>query len=294
MTVPPAAAALIAVSGNLVLSLGMTLQKRHIGWIGRGRGRDAAGPLVSRDFATWLLGTFLMNIVWIFNFIALMGLSTNVVGAITGTSVAFTAILAELMLKERLGKRRLVWTIALFAAIAAAGVLGDRGSSGADGLSPIALYASLAIPFAAGGLLLALRGRLKGPRLAAWIAAASGALGGFMIFPMRAVQLAIGSGFAGIVSSPYLYAYLVAGAASFVLAQVAYKDGEMATVAPALYGLQVLWPAIGSIFVFGTPFRAAQAVAFAAVGLCVAAIAGARPTFEPPRIELPKIGGDGP
>jgi drug/metabolite transporter (DMT)-like permease len=108
------------------------------------------------------------------------------------------------------------------------------------------------------------------------MAACSGALSGFMIFPMRAIQVAA-SGVAGALSSPYLYAYLVAGFSSFILVQAAYKEGEMAAVAPALYGMQVLWPAIGSYFVFGARFRPAQTAAFIVVALCVAAITGVHP-----------------
>jgi drug/metabolite transporter (DMT)-like permease len=284
MSIPPGAAAAIAVSGNFLLSLGMSLQKRHIGWIGRSPGippwRRPRDSGFYRDFPPWFLGFILMNLVSAFTFVALTGLSTNVVGAITGTSVAFTALLAKLMLKERLGGGRLAWTIALFAAIAAAGFLGEGGSSGAEGFSPAALYAFFGLPLAIGAVLFALRGRYKGPRLAAAIAAASGALGGFMIFPMRAVQVAAAPGIAGLLASPFLYAYLVAGASSFVLIQAAYKDGEMASVAPALYGMQVLWPAIGSLFVFGAQFRPAQTAAFAVVALCVAAIAGVHPTLD--------------
>jgi drug/metabolite transporter (DMT)-like permease len=307
LSISPALAAAIAVGGNLILSLGMTLQKGHIGWIGSPRSREGFG----RDLGLWLVGIILMNIVFLFNFVALMGLSTNVVGAITGTSVAFTAILSHFMLKERLGRRRMAWTIALFAAIAAAGLLGEKGSSAAEGLSPLWLYAFLALPLAAGGLLWALRTKLKGSRLAAGIAATSGALGGFMIFPMRAVQVSADPSLLGLIASPYLYAYLVAGATSFVLIQIAYKDGEMSTVAPALYGMQVLWPAIGSLFVFGAEFRPVQAAAFALVAFCVAAISGARPRaaisgarpraaisgarspFDLPKNELPKPGDRG-
>jgi len=296
LIIPPALAASVAVVGNFVLSLGMTLQKQHIGWIGRDR---PPGARRGRDLALWLLGTCLMNVVWIFTFVALFGLSTNVVGAITGTSVAFTAMLAKLMLKEKLGKRRLAWTIALFAAIAAAGFLGETGASGGKDLSPGSLYAFLAVPLAAGGLLWAFRSRLRGPRLAAGIAAASGAIGGFMIFPMRAIQVSVGPELSSVVASPYLYAYLVAGLTSFVLIQVAYKDGEMSTVAPALYGMQVLWPAIGSPFVFGSAFSLPQAAAFLLVAVCVAAISGARSPLELnkmdlPKIDLPRIGGDKP
>jgi probable blue pigment (indigoidine) exporter len=274
LSVPPLTAAIIAVAGNFILSLGMTLQKAHIGWLGSKSPRDGVSR---RDLWLWLLGTTLMNIVFIFNYLALTGLSTNVVGAITGTSVAFTAMLSALVLKERPGARRITWTIVLFAAIAAAGFLGERGSSGGEALSPVALYAFLALPLAAGGVLLALRQRFKGTRFAVGIAASSGALGGFMMFPMRAVQVAADPSLAGIIVSPYFYSYLLAGATSFILIQAAYKDGEMSTVAPALYGMQVLWPAVGSIFVFGAEFRPAQAAAFVLVAFCVAAIAGAQP-----------------
>lgn len=291
MSIVPAAAAAIAVSGNFLLSLGMTLQKRHVGWIGRSPGgppwRRASGDPFYRDFAIWFVGFMLMNLVSVFTFFALMGLTTNVVSAITGTSVAFTAILAKLMLKERLGRRRLAWTIALFAAIGAAGFLGEGGSSGAEGFSPAALYAFFVIPLAAGLSLFVLRGRLKkAPRLAAAIAAASGALGGFMLFPMRAIQVAAAPGLLGALASPYLYAYLAAGSASFILIQAAYKDGEMAAVAPALYGMQVLWPAFGSHFVFGATVRPAQSVAFAAVAICVGVITGFHPTVKPRSVKV--------
>jgi drug/metabolite transporter (DMT)-like permease len=281
MTITPALAATIAVSGNLVLSLGMTLQKAHVGWIGHSPFRRRGKAAFYRDFPLWLLGFMLMNVVSVFTFFALMGLSTNVVSAITGTAVAFTAILAKLMLKEKLGAGRLAWTVALFAAIAAAGFLGEGGSSGAKDLSPFALYTFFGIPFAVGVILFVLRGRLKGPRHAAMVAATSGALGGFMLFPMRAIQVASGPGILGVVFSPYLYAYLAAGAASFILLQAAYKDGEMAAVAPALYGMQVLWPALGSHFVFGAEFRPVQTAAFIVVALCVAAIAAVHPTVKP-------------
>jgi drug/metabolite transporter (DMT)-like permease len=290
MSIPPAAAVAIAVMGNFVLSLGMALQKRHVGWIGRSPRRRDAPPSgrerrregrFFRDFATWFLGFMLVNTVPAFQYFALMGLSTNVVGATSGMSVAFAAILARIMLRERLGRRRLAWTIVLFAAIAAAGFLGESGSSKAEDLSPAALFAFLGIPLVAGAILFAARGRLKGPRLAAILAAVSGCLGGFMIFPLRALQFSVGGGIAAVLASPYLYAFFAAGFPGFVLIQAAYKDGEMAAVAPAYYGLQVLWPALGSYFVFGARFLPAQTAAFVLVAVCVAAIAGAHPAARP-------------
>ena len=268
----------------------MSLQKRHVGWIGTGPrslGGRAPGPerrregRFYRDFGFWFLGFMLVNVVPAFQYLALMGLTTNVVGAASGASVAFTAILARFFLKERLGARRLVWTAALFAAIAAAGFLGEGGSSGAEGFSPASLYVFLGIPLAAGAVLFALRGRFRGPRLAAALAAVAGCLGGFMVFPLRALQVAAEEGIAGAIASPYLYTFLAAGLAGFVLTQAAYKDGEMAAVAPAYYGMQVLWPALASYFVFGAMFLPAQTAAFALVAACVAMIAGVHPSGKP-------------
>jgi drug/metabolite transporter (DMT)-like permease len=279
MQVATYAAAGMAMAGSFILSLGMAMQKRNIGWIGRRRPWDRS---FYRAFALWLLGFVLMNIVPVFNFFALMGLPTNVVGAAAGLSVAFTAILAKLMLKEKLGKRRLAWTLLLFGAIAAAGFMGEGGSSGNAGLSRLALLCFLALPLVAGILLVVFRGRFKGPRLGAILAAISGCLAGFMVFPLRALQLDAGEGILGWLASPYLYAYLAAGISSFILIQLAYKDGEMSAVAPALYGMQVLWPALGSHFVFGARFVPVQTAAFVLVAICVVVIAGIHPAAKKP------------
>jgi drug/metabolite transporter (DMT)-like permease len=220
----------------------------------------------------------LMNVVTVFQFVALMGLPTNVVGAASGASVAFTTLLAGVFLKERIGARRLAWTAVLFVAIAASGLLGDGAGSRLKDLAPGALYLFLALPLAAGLVLIALRRRRGGPGLAQAAAAVSGCLGGFMVFPMRALQFSFDSGgLAGVLAAPYLYLLLLAGASSFALVQAAYKDGEMASVAPALYGAQLLWPALGSYFVFAAPVYPAQAAAFALAAVCVAAVSGARP-----------------
>jgi drug/metabolite transporter (DMT)-like permease len=285
-------AAAIAVAGSFVLSLGMTLQKRHVGWIGSTPKRQAGRPpgperrgkrRFYRDIGFWFLGFMLVNVVPAFQYFALTGLPTNVVGATAGASVAFTALLAKVFLKERLGGGRLVWTIALFAAVAASGVLGEGGSSGMEGLSQTALFVFLGLPILAGlAALFVLRRFRRGPRLAAVIAAISGCLGGFMVFPLRALQVDADPGLAGWLASPYFYAWLAAGASSFVLIQVAYKDGEMAAVAPALYGMQVLWPALASYFVFRARFLPLQTAAFAVVALCVIMIAGLHPVARTP------------
>jgi drug/metabolite transporter (DMT)-like permease len=265
----PVSAGGVALAGNFLLSLGMVLQKRHVGWIGA---KGERGAHFRRDRTLWLAGFALMNLAPVFNYLALLGLPPNVVGAAAGSNVAFTALLASVLLGERLGGRRLAWSGLLFAAIAVAAL---RGGSGPDrGFSPGALYVFAAIPVAVAASVLAIRASRGGSKgLAVCIAAVAGSFGGFMILPMRALQLEAGSDALRWLATPYIYLYLIGGIGGFSIVQVAYKDGEMASVSPAYYGMQVLWPALASYFVFGAPLDAIQAAAFVAIALCVVFIA---------------------
>jgi hypothetical protein len=49
----------------------------------------------------------------------------------------------------------------------------------------------------------------------------------------------------------------------------------------------VLWPALGSHFVFGAKFFPAQTAAFVCVAICVAVIAGIHPAARRPVALLP-------
>jgi drug/metabolite transporter (DMT)-like permease len=261
-------AALIALLGNFLLSLGMVLQKRNVAWIGAA---DKKVSAYRRARSGWILGFVLMNLSPVFNYFALTGLPANVVSALIGANVAFTAILAAFFLKERLGKRRLAFILLLFAALMVAGLSGGSGSG--EEFKSREFFVFFALPLVAAGLVLALRPKKKGKGLAVLIAAVSGALGGYMVLAMRAVQLASGAHFLAWFTSPYLYVYVAGGIASFGLVQFAYKDGEMQSVSPAYYGMQVLWPAIASYAVLGLPFDPIQASAFVGIAFCIVMIA---------------------
>jgi drug/metabolite transporter (DMT)-like permease len=261
-------AAFIALLGNFLLSLGMVLQKRNVAWIGAA---DKKVPAYRRARSGWILGFALMNLAPIFNYFALMGLPANVVSALIGANVAFTALLAAFFLKEGLGKRRLAFILLLFAALMVAGLSG--GSGPGEEFKSREFFVFFALPLVAAGLVLALRAKKKGKGLAVLIAAVSGALGGYMVLAMRAVQLASGAHFLAWFTTPYLYIYLASGLVSFSLVQFAYKDGEMQSVAPAYYGMQVLWPAIASYAVLGFPFDPIQASAFVGIAFCIVMIA---------------------
>jgi drug/metabolite transporter (DMT)-like permease len=276
MTIPAYAAALVALGGNALLSLGMVLQKRNISCLDKGRPRDAA---FRRSALGWFAGFMLVNIVPAFNYVALLGLPPNVVGAMAGTSLAFTALLSVPILGERLGSRRLVLSAALFAAIIVAGLRGSSGAAADESFSPAALYAAFALPLAVAAAAWARRAVLghtgrggERRKLALLFAAVAGSCGGFMVLPERALQIVAGDAPLRWLATPFLYLFLGGGLGGFVHLQVAYKDGEMTSVAPVYYGMQVLWPALASYSVFAAPFDPIQAAAFAALAICVGAI----------------------
>jgi len=267
MSLDPLVAALVALVGNFILSFGMVLQKRNVSWLGHKGKRDGQ---FAQARSGWLAGFLLMNVAPVFNYVALLGLPPNVVGAAIGSNVAFTAMLSSAMLGERLGARRVLWTCLMFAAI---GLAGLRGSFGAGSLIVPALYVFLALPLVGAAFCLVLRHGRRSGGLAVAIAAVAGSMGGFMILPLRALQIGAAPSIAGWLASPFLYLYIVAGAGAFSIVQLAYKDGEMSSVSPAYYGMQVLWPAIASYFAFGSPFDPVQAAAFLAIAVCVVLVA---------------------
>jgi drug/metabolite transporter (DMT)-like permease len=269
MALDPVLAALSALCGNFILSLGMVLQKGHVQWIGF-KGRKSSAW--RRDVLGWSAGFMLMNLAPIGNYAALFGLPANVVSALMGSNVAFTAVLAALVLHEKIGARRLVWSGLLFVGLAAAGLRSE--APGAALVLP-AFWLFAALPAAFGLFAAAARAKMRGSALAAFIAAASGCLGGSMVLSMRALQVGAAPSLAGWLASPFLYTYFFEGLLSFFLVNLAYKDGEMSLVSPAYYGMQVLWPAVASYAVLGAAFDPLQATAFAVIAFAVLMISRA-------------------
>lgn len=264
-------ASVLALMGNFLLSFGMVLQKKNVSWIG-------ASDRSTREYHSaclgWFAGFILMNIQPIFNYLALMGLDANVVSALIGANVAFTAILAATMLHEKLGRARFFYILLLFAAMALAGARGAAvGKRGAPEIFNTGMfYLFFAVPLAAAAIVLLIRMKRTGRGLAVIIAGIAGCIGGYTVLSMRAVQLVAGSNIWAWFLTPYLYTYLVSGIASFLIIQVAYKDGEMQAVAPAYYGMQVIWPAVAAYFVLGSTFDLLQALAFVCVAFSIVMI----------------------
>ena len=274
-----------ALSGSAILSLGLVLQKRHVAWLSERR-----YPGRSRDAALWVVGFVLMNVQPVFVYFALAGLAANVVAAAGGASVAFTALLSVPLLGERLTRRRIAWTVLLFAALAVASLRGGGsvaegavaaagGGAGGDGFSAPGLYLAFALPALAVAAAIGFdrAGGIRQPVRtvpAAAFAAGAGAFSGFMVLAMDGLRSIASGGFSDWLRSPFLYLYVAAGIAAFAVNQIAYGKGSMASVAPAFYGMQVLWPAICAYFVSGAAFDALQALSFVVIALSILAMGG--------------------
>ena len=210
MTLNPLVAFAVALAGNALLSLGMVLQKRDIAFIGYKGERDAAFRKTRRG---WVLGFTLMNVVPVLNFVALLGLPTNVVAAVTGSNVAFTALFSALLLGELLSGRVMALTAFMFAAIALAGL---RGVEGRGDPAPVPILVFIALPLALAALLFGLRwarNRRGGPSpvLAVLIGGTAGALGGYMIVPLKALGALAAPGILSFLAAPWVWLYLLSG-----------------------------------------------------------------------------------
>ncbi|MBL8965676.1 MAG: DMT family transporter [Spirochaetaceae bacterium] len=268
-------AALIALVGNFLLSLGMVLQKKSVGWFGYKERKDRK---YRRAKSGWIVGFTLMNLHPIFNYVALLGLPPNVVAAMIGTNVAFTSLLAALLLGEKINKRRITAFLLIFGAVA---LLGLRGKPHLGGLRDEWLYVFGAIPLGIGALCWIFRRRLLGPAFPTAIAAVSGSLGGYMVLAMKAFQLRAGGDTGLWFTTPYIYLYFLGGLGAFSLIQLAFKHGDVTLVSPADYGMQVLWPSLASYFIFGMTFDPLQVGCIAAIVVAILLIAGSG-------IQLPK------
>ncbi|MEN6296435.1 MAG: hypothetical protein ABFC92_00635, partial [Rectinema sp.] len=85
------AAYFTALFGNFLLSLGFSLQKKHISWLSAKR----RGEKVRRgEIIGWTSGFILMNMQPVFNYLALGKLAPNIVAAISGSNIIFTILLS--------------------------------------------------------------------------------------------------------------------------------------------------------------------------------------------------------
>jgi drug/metabolite transporter (DMT)-like permease len=253
---------LMALGINGVCAAGGIMQKKGIRWQAKGRVRDASWR---RDFLIWLTGFILIFTVPVLNFIVLSVLSPAAVGAISGSSVAFTALFATLILREKYGVREIAASAVLIAGTVVFAL--SHGREGTDVWSRPFFVLVWVVPFAVAGIawlvMRARRSRSGSPETSGFMhsnpygavmGAVSGALGGLMIIIIKLIRIECGTDLLKYPLTPFMYAHISIGIGGPYIMQLAMRHGSMMAVAPASLGIGVVYPVLAAWLVFsGAP-----------------------------------------
>jgi drug/metabolite transporter (DMT)-like permease len=258
------AAYFTALFGNFLLSLGFSLQKRHVGWLSAKR----RGEEIRRgEVVGWMCGFILMNVQPIFNYLALGVLAPNIVAAIGGSNIIFTILLSYCLLGEKISPKKIPWIILMAASLAYAGFVEQEAS---QHFKVEAFWIAFFIPTAFAMLMLFASRHMSPEQVGIFLGSAAGALGGFMVLALEALRVTHGPDVLSWFASAYLYVYIFCGISSFLIKQVAFERGKMTAVAPSFYGFLVLYPSIATYFVSELPLHVPQLFAFAGISLSIA------------------------
>ena len=260
----------MAVMGSLIISLGLVLQKRGVAWFKHTHKKSAEYKLLRN---IWFVGFALNNLLSIFYYFALKGLSASVVGATMGLNIIFSAMFSRLILKEHLSKTVIALSVVLVFFIALANLTSPEEKSKTIP-SELYMYLFFIVPFCitAVAQLLKKTQVIKGELYAIVFAASAGSLEGFIIILIKALQASKGSNPLLYFGSLYLYLYILASVSLIMFMQIAYSHGRMTRTGPVLWAMQILYPVVISYICFDTQFILLQTTAFAGIIVCVTLI----------------------
>ena len=256
---------LLAALAYALLSTGLVLMKKGIGWIGRGKTWDGGRR---RDLAFWAGGFALSNLSIVPSTMALKALEPQAVAAMAGWGVVLMVLLARVVLGEKLYASDAGYTVLVFAGIVILNLAGPKGPGGIA--EPARLSVAAAVPavlFAA-----AFIGGLRRKGRAVLLATVSGLSTGMIVVLMKALVGLYGFRVPAYFSSPWFYLYLVFSLAAFLSLQMAYRMEALMKTGPVLYSLAIVYPAVCSVVVFGNALSAVQAAAAALIVVSVVGI----------------------
>ncbi len=215
----------MAIAGSVVISLGLVLQKRGVGWF---RHKDKTSAEYKHLKQVWFLGFALNNLLSVFYYFALKGLSASVVGAMMGLNIIFSALFSGIILKEHVSK-----TVITLSAFLVCSIVLANFSSPLEAAVPVPaaleIFIFFLVPYALAALAQ-LFWRLKmipAELYAICFAGTAGALEGFIIILIKALQVSRGDNPLRYLTSVYLYLYIIASISLISFMQVAYAHGRM-------------------------------------------------------------------
>jgi multidrug transporter EmrE-like cation transporter len=241
----------LAVLAYTLLSTGLVLQKKGIGWIGTKGEKDGH---FYRDLFTWISGFGLMNLYIVPNAAALRFLAPHIVAAMAGWGVIVLVALSSRLLKERIYRSDAVYTALIVAAIILLNLLERTETEAAIRTSFMAAAAAFPLLIGAAAALRVFRPGIRSI-LFAW---ASGLSTGMIIVTMKGLVAAYGFEIPAYFSSPYLYLYLIFSLVAFITLQASYRLGDMMAVGPVQYTAAIFYPVLCSVAIFGNRLHLLQ------------------------------------
>jgi drug/metabolite transporter (DMT)-like permease len=255
-----------AVAAAICYGIANVLQARGVREVERAEGVDPKLLVRVTHSTTFLIGAAVDFLGFVFQLIALRALPLFQVQATVTSNLAVAALLATILLGERLGPPE--WSAVAAVCIGLSLLAISAGAEG-DNVAPHGLYFFLALALA-GLAVLAMAARfLPGRTKAAWLGAAAGLALGTVALSARTLP---DFGFA-LLTTPATYCVIFGGALGFLLFATALQGGAVTTATSAMVVGETVIPATVGVLVLGD--RARPGLTWlAAIGF-VLAVAGA-------------------
>jgi drug/metabolite transporter (DMT)-like permease len=237
-----------AVAAAICYGFANVLQARGVREVERAEGVDPKLLVRVSHSTTFLFGAAIDFSGFVLQLIALRALPLFQVQATVTSNLAVAALLATILLGERLGWPE--WAAVAAVCLGLSLLAISAGAEGSDDV-PKGLYFALAL--ALGGLVVvAMAARfLPGRTKAAWLGAAAGLAFGIVALSARTLP---DFGF-GLLSTPATYFVIFAGVLGFLLFATALQDGAVTTATSAMVVGETLIPASIGVFVLGDRAR---------------------------------------
>jgi drug/metabolite transporter (DMT)-like permease len=249
---------LLAMLGYSVYSAGIVLTKSGGAWL-KWPGRKNIA--FARSLLIWLFGFILYNLSVIPTGIASGVLPPHIISAISGWGIPVIVLLSYLLLKEKLYRTDILFSLVMFAGIVVLSLFDQTPP--AIRVNQTAFAVLLALPLL---ILPPLLFRKVGNKVQTILLATfAGCTGGMMIVIMNLVVKTLGFNIFAYLGSPWPYLYILCGILQFVSLQVALRKGEMILVGPLQNGLMILYPVASSYFVFGVRLHPVQLIMIAVI-----------------------------
>ena len=229
--------------GAVLGSLGTILQKKGSGWMVHKGNRPKNARALVLIWAAGLLVSYALSAVPLL--IASKGLAPHIISALSGVNIALTVVLSYFLLKEKLHRSDLWFSLLIVGCIA---LLSFHLTDTSGEVKRKYLYLLLATPIIV--LVPLLFKVLKPKHEVAMLGVFSGFMMGLSVVMLNILVKEFDTISTRIFASPFLYFYLLVGGASIAAAQLAFRLGEVVLFAPIQVVSGMCYPLICSFFLY--------------------------------------------